>query len=83
MRQIVWGLGDLREIFDLAPRPLDHLLEITEELSVDRIVRSVEGIKRCRARGVKNREHAELLPNRFIHALRSVFRLRDTRNRFG
>jgi hypothetical protein len=54
---------------DLEAGPLDHLFEIGDELPVDGLVGGVEGLERWRAGSVKDREHAELLPNRFIHAL--------------
>ena len=63
------GLQSLGVGLDLDARPLDHLLEICDELPVDELVGGVEGLEGCRARSVKDREHAELLPNRFIHTL--------------
>jgi hypothetical protein len=63
------GLQGFGESDELEARPLDHLLEIEDELPIYHVVGGVERIERCLASRVKDLEHAELLPNLFIHML--------------
>jgi hypothetical protein len=62
-------LRDFGESLELEARPLDHLLEIDNKLPVNQVVGCVKRFERCLASSVKDREHADLLPNGFIHTL--------------
>lgn len=44
-----------------APRSFNHLLQIPDELGVDSVIGSVEGVKSSRTRPVQDAEHAQLL----------------------
>jgi hypothetical protein len=55
-------------------RPLDHLLQIADELAIHRVVGSPESIQRRKASGVENPKHAQLLKAAFVDA--PVFLLR-------
>jgi hypothetical protein len=60
-RLLLGEIGEMRgEAFDLGPRPIDHLLEVGDELFVDRVVGGSESVERSRAGSVENAEHGEL-----------------------
>jgi len=54
-------VGEARgEAFDLALRPLDHDLEVRDELFVDGVICRPKGVERSRARSIEDPEHCEL-----------------------
>lgn len=74
-------LGEVGKTLKLEARSFDHLLQVDHKLGVHRIVGSPEGIKRRKAGGVKDTEHAQLLKAAFVDA--PVFLLHGTAKHSG
>lgn len=62
----------------LDARPLDHLLQIANELAIHRVVGSPERVQRRKASGMEDPKHAQLLKAAFVDA--PVFLLCGRRN---
>jgi hypothetical protein len=60
------GLGGFGETLKLDVRSLDHPLQVEHKLGVHGMVGSAEGVQRCRARGMEDPEHAQLLKAAFV-----------------
>ena len=61
------------EALDLTPRPLDHRLEVCDELFVDGVVGGAECIQSGAARAVQDPKHGEMPMSLLIHRLLGPF----------
>ena len=75
------GLGGFGETLKLDVRSLDHPLQVEHKLGVHGIVGRSEGVQRCRARGVENPEHAQLLKGGLVDS--GVFLVVQGQNLLG
>ena len=71
-------LGEIGKTLKLGARSLDHLLQVDHKLGVHGIVGRSEGVQRCRAGGVENPEHAQLLKGGLVDS--GVFLLAEGQN---
>ena len=60
------GLGGFGETLKLDVRSLDHPLQVEHKLGVHAIVGRSESVQRCRAGGMEDPEHAQLLKAAFV-----------------
>ena len=74
-------LGEVGKTLKLGARPLDHLLQVDHKLGVHGIVGRSEGVQRCRAGGMENPEHAQLLKGGLVDS--GVFLLAEGQNQLG
>jgi hypothetical protein len=73
-------LGGAGKSLKLDAGSLDHLLQVDHQLGIHWIVGSSEGVQRCRAGGMEDPEHAQLL-KALVDA--PLFLLRGGRNHSG
>jgi hypothetical protein len=60
------ALGGFGETLKLDARSLNHPLQVEHKLGIHGIVGSSEGVQRCRAGGVEDPNHAQLLKGDFV-----------------